>query len=178
MEVLIKMFDGYTATIRSMKALKNHPDINKDMEIVEVRSATDKQIDHINKFIDRFKKNECSFKDTFLFDSMSELKDDIDYHKHKFKSIQSKDSRLFDMGDERLLIMVDSAREDVWYFNGRYPSLKEIKECYKYASSNYPNFEIIYDCIIREWDSFQDRFKGERSYFSAEYITITLIKKQ
>lgn len=112
-----------------------------------------------------------------LYDSMRELKDDIDYHKYKFKSIQKKDSRLFDMSDERLLIMADGAREDEWCFNGRYPSLKEIKKCYEYASSNYSNFEILYDCIIREWDSFQDKFKGEQSYPSEEYITITLLKK-
>ena len=113
-----------------------------------------------------------------LYDSMRELKDDIDYHKYKFKSIQKKDSRLFDMSDERLLIIADST-ERVYEcsIKGRYPSLKEIKECYEIAVSRYHSFKILYDCIIREWDSFQDKFKGEQSYPSEEYITITLLKK-
>lgn len=183
MEVLIKMFEGYIATIRNMKDLKNHRDLNKGMEIVEFRS-TDKK-DEVIGFVDRYKRGQLNFEDCFSFDSMQDMKDDIDYvncdAKKEFSKEEGKDYNLYDTSDGGLLVMGKDGRlegfEDIVYYKGKYPSKKELKALYEEViSSGAKNFSIVYDCPIRSWDSYQEKFSGCGSGLTGEHIEINLIK--
>ena len=182
MEVLIKMFDGYIATIRNIKELKKHRDLNKGMEIVEFRSD-DKKEDVLG-FVDRYKRDELSFEDCFSFDSMKAMKDDIDYvncdAKKELSKEESKDYNLYDTSDGGLLVMGKDGRlegfEDKVYYKGKYPTRKELKALFEeVVKSGSKNFSIVYDCPIRSWGSYQEKFSGCGSGHTGEYIEINVI---
>lgn len=187
MEVYIKMFDGYIASIRTLGDLKRHRDLNKGMEIIAFRNSNVGNIkkDEVRGFVDRYKRGQLNFEDCFSFDSMQEMKDDIDYvncdAKKELSKEEGKDYNLYDTGDGGLLVMGKDGRlegfEDIVYYKGKYPTKKKLKDLFEeVVQSGAKNFSIVYDCPIRSWDSYQEKFSGCGSGLTGERIEINLIK--
>ena len=126
-----------------------------------------------------------NFKDVFKFDSMKDLKIFIDYNNYKTKKELSKEERkdyhLYDRSGGGLLVVDESGRiegyEDIIYYKGKYPTKRELKALYEEViESGVKNFKIIYDCMVRSWDSFKDKFDGYSSEPTDEYVELILVE--
>jgi hypothetical protein len=111
-----------------------------------------------------------NFKDVFKFDSMKDLNESIDYKNYKTKK---------ELGG--LLVVDESGRlpnfRDIIYYKGKYPTKRELKALYEEViESGVKNFKIIYDCMVRSWDSFKDKFDGYGSEPTDEYVELILVE--
>ena len=126
-----------------------------------------------------------NFKDVFKFDSMKDLNESIDYKNYKTKKELSKEERkdyhLYDTSGGGLLVVNEFGRlsnfQDIIYYKGKYPTKRELKALYEEViESGVKNFKIIYDCMVRSWDSFKDKFDGYGSEPTDEYVELILVE--
>jgi len=126
-----------------------------------------------------------NFKDVFKFDSMKDLIETIDYKNYKTKIELSKEERkdyhLYDTSGGGLLVVDESGRldnfQDIIYYNGKYPTKRELKVLHEEViESGVKDFKIIYDCMVRSWDCFKDKFDGYGSEPTDEYVELILVE--
>lgn len=188
MEAHIKMFTGYIATIRNIKELKTHRDLNKRMEIVGFSDLGKGNVneEEVVGFVDRYKSDNLNFDDCFMYSSMQEMKDNIDCDNYETKKRLSKQQRkdygLYDTSGGGLLVVDVNGRmegfEDTIHYKGKYPTKKVLKDLFEeVVSSGAKNFKIIYDCMVRSYDSYQDKFSGCGSDPTGEWIETILVSR-
>lgn len=133
--------------------------------------------------------NTQGFKSAFVFGSMEEMKDEITRANQKEKRIASKrdhqDSGLYETSGGALMVcdfeggrLDDFGFYDTYHYKGKFPTKKEIKALYdEVVGSGAKEFFITYDCMVRSWYSWEEKFGGGSSEPNdTDFVSVVLLR--
>jgi len=126
-----------------------------------------------------------TFKNDFLFESMVDLREIVaeefaDVRNTFAKSLGMCDGLFTSKWGELIVVDEEGGRlggfEDPYDIKGQFPTKREIKEVYEdVVKSGATNFRIVFEALIRCWDSYSDKFAGYGAEPTSECATVTVL---
>jgi hypothetical protein len=126
-----------------------------------------------------------TFENSFLFESMADLREIV---AEEFADTRTKFAKELGMCEglftskwgELIVVDEEGSRlegfEDPYDIKGSLPTKKEIKEVYNdVVGSGATNFRIVFEALIRCWDSYSDKFAGYGAEPTSECATVTVL---